>query len=332
MKGRRPTQVDVARLAGVSRQTVSLVSLDDARVSPAKRSAVLEAMKALGYRPNVVARALASRRTGFVGISLYDLINPFHGELISTVRRRCEAEGLIPFIAPVDQNSVEERAVVGRFLQMNVDGLILISPLAPAAELDLIGRQVPTVVVTRNSGPDSIDLVHTDDLEGGRIVADQMVDAGYRPVVYLGVDRDVEGDSSHGRVAGYRAAMAAAGIPAQVEMLAVEEIGSVIGALAARYGTGFGLCCHNDLIAVEAMRRLLELGLEPGRDVGVAGFDNTGISSYPRVSLTTVDQSTEEMAGRAVDLLVQRMAGRTERVDVILPPRLVVRSSTSPRT
>ncbi|AZZ41553.1 LacI family transcriptional regulator [Acidipropionibacterium jensenii] len=329
MDGRRPTQVDVAKLAGVSRQTVSLVSLDDPRVSPASRAAVLEAMRELGYRPNVAARALAARRTGFVGIATSELVNPFHGELLEMIRRHCETQGLVPFIVPVGQDPADERLAVERFLQMNVDALILISPLLDGAELDRIGRQLPTVVVTRNLGPASVDLVHTDDVLGARLVAGQLLGAGYRPLVYLAVDRPVAGDSSRARIRGYRSACEEGGIGTRVEMVRHELLGQVISRTVERYGHNFGLCCHNDLIALASVGQLAVHGLEPGRDVGVAGFDNTTISGYPGVSLTSVDQGTQTMARRVVELVAERLAGRTGRIDVVLPPRLVVRSSTT---
>ncbi|MDN6625463.1 MAG: LacI family transcriptional regulator, partial [Acidipropionibacterium jensenii] len=150
MNGRQPTQVEVARMAGVSRQTVSLVSRNDPRVSPASRAAVEAAMKTLGYRPNVAARALAARRTGFIGIAISGLVNPFNGELLEMIRRHCEAEGLLPFIVRVEQDPADERLVIDRFLQMNVDALILVSPQLGGEELARGGRRVPTVVGTRN--------------------------------------------------------------------------------------------------------------------------------------------------------------------------------------
>lgn len=336
MIAKRPTQVDVARLAGVSRQTVSLVARDDPRVSERRRDAVLAAMDTLGYRPNVAARALAARRTGFVGICLSDLVNPFHGELIELIRAQCEAVGLTPFIAPVGQDADEERVAVERFMEMNVDGLILVSPVADDDSLDRIGRQAPTVVVTRNAGPASVDLVHTEDQRGARMAVGRLLESGFGPVIYLGPDRRVKGDSSRARIRGYLDALAGSsridgGLEPRVELVKAGKAGPLVGRLVEQYGRGFGLCCHNDLIALEAIGNLQAFGLEPGHDVGVTGFDNVAISAYPGIALTTVDQSTARMASDAVDLLVQRVRGRSERTDIALPPRLVVRRSSERR-
>ncbi|AZZ40050.1 LacI family transcriptional regulator [Acidipropionibacterium jensenii] len=331
MNGRQPTQVEVARMAGVSRQTVSLVSRNDPRVSPASRAAVEAAMKTLGYRPNVAARALAARRTGFIGIAISGLVNRFNGELLEMIRRHCEAEGLLPFIVPVDQDPADERLVIDRFLQMNVDALILVSPQLGGEELERVGRRVPTVVVTRNAGPGSVDLVHTDDALGARLVTERLLEEGYRPLICLGVEGPVSGDSAGDRVRGYRQVCEGAGIEPRVEMVWLDDLGPVIARIVEQYGRGFGLCCHNDLIALAAVGQLAAQHLRPGRDVGVTGFDNTVVSGLPGVSLTTVDPSTATMAGRVVALVVERLAGRTDPVDVVLPPQLVVRTSTCGR-
>lgn len=329
MAGSRPTQADVARLAGVSRQTVSLVVLDDPRVSDRSRAVVRRAMQQLGYRPNVAARALAAHRTGFVGIVLSDLGNPFHADIVEALRRRFEDDGLIPFIAPVGDDPREEAVAVGRFLQMNVDGLVLISPLATDAELAVIGRQVPTVLVTRNLGPTSVDLVHTDDRAGAHRLTRHLLDRGYDPVVYVGYDRGVPGDSSSARMMGYRAAMVEHGRMPLIVPVGADGVAAAVGPVLREHGPGLALCCHNDLTALEVLGVLAAYGLAPGRDAGVAGFDNTTIAGYPGVSLTSIDQGTEEMARRAVGLIGERLAGRDEAVDIVVPLSLVVRQSST---
>lgn len=100
-RGSRPTQVDVARLAGMSRQTVSLVVRDDPRVAEKSRRSVREAMRALGYYPNMAARVLAAHTTRVVGVVIAQLTNPFNAELAEALRGACERVGLVPFVSPV---------------------------------------------------------------------------------------------------------------------------------------------------------------------------------------------------------------------------------------
>lgn len=326
----RPTQADVARLAGVSRQTVSLVVLDDPRVSDQRRAAVQAAMEQLGYRPNVAARALAAARTRFVGIVLPDLGNPFNADMVEALRRHLETAGLVPFVAPVGDDRGDEAVAVARFLQMNVDGLVLVAPLSGDGEIASVGRQVSTVVVTRNVAADSVDLVRTDDYEGSRLVARHLVDTGYEHVVHLGPERGLPGDSPGVRRQGYRSVMAEAGREALAVEVDPRDVSPAVLDLLERYGPGTAFSCHNDLIALQVMGVLTDKGLEIGRDVGVAGFDNSTISGYPGISLTTVDLDIDQLARRTVESLEERTAGRTERVDVVVPPRLVPRRSSVP--
>ncbi|CEI48044.1 transcription regulator protein (Transcriptional regulator, LacI family) [Propionibacterium freudenreichii] len=326
--GSRPTQADVARLAGVSRQTVSLVVLDDPRVSPRSRAAVTSAMAQLNYRPNVAARALVSHHTEFLGIVFSDLANPFHAELAEALRAAADRLGFVPFISPVGQSADEEKVAINRFTEMAVDGLILVSPLSDNTTLEAVGAQVPTVIVTRNSGPANVDLVHADDRASAAQVTQHLLAAGYDPVVFLGYERRIEGDSSLARIDGYRAAMRRAARPEQVQIVTQGGVPQIVGGLAASLTRGFGLVCHNDLIALEAWAALAELGLEPGPDVGVAGFDDTGMARFPGVGLTSVNNGTTGFADTAVEMISQRLAGRTARREVVLPTHLIVRRST----
>ena len=326
----RPTQADVAVLAGVSRQTVSLVVRDDPRVSQAKRQAVRHAMQELGYHANLAARALASKRTRFIGIVLSVMDNPFHSHLVELIRQHCETAQLIPFIAPVGEDTAEEAIAITRFTELNVDGLILISPLLPEEEIQKIASHTPTVLVTRNVGPDNADLVHTDDVAGGRMAAQHLVDAGYSTVVFLGYDRPVPGDSSVLRRVGYEQVMTELGENPVSYLRNKAGITVTARDILGRFGADTGIVCHNDMIAIEVIGVLGEFGLTLGSDVGIVGFDNTQIGALPAISLTSIDQQTKEIALKSLVFLSERIEGkRTERKNLSLPSTLIPRGSTA---
>lgn len=326
-RGSRPTQVDVARLAGVSRQTVSLVVRDDPRVAEKSRRSVREAMRALGYYPNMAARVLAAHTTRVVGVVIAQLTNPFNAELAEALRGACERVGLVPFVSPVSDERGDVLVAVRRFLQLGVDGLLLVSPLATDEELDEIGRQVPTVVLIRNAGPASVDLVRVDDAAGGRLVAEHLVASGYCPVVHVGSDRYVHGDSTSERRAGYRLVMASIGQePMEISMDGA-DLKETIARLVVR-NRRFALCCHNDVTAFAATGCIRALGLRPGANVGITGFDDTSISSLPGIGLTTIHAGIPDIARCAVDVLGERCEGRRQPRDVVLPHSLVVRGSS----
>lgn len=328
---RRPTQVDVARLARTSRQTVSLVVRDDPRVATQTRSRVLSAMDELDYRPNIAARALAAHNSRFIGIILVGITNPFYADLCDALRSRCEERGLIPLVAISGRHRDSCIVCAERLVHMGVEGLTVVSPPLGAEDLDRIGTQVPTVLLTHNSGPGSVDLVHTDDETGARMAIRHLLENGFEPVAHLGYDRAIPGDSAGARRRGFLAEARRAGTePLSVDLMTTTVEDAVRGLLRA-HGPGIGFCCHNDLVALEVMRVLADRAPAGGHDHGITGFDNSRIASHPAISLTSIDQRTADLADAAVELLGERIDGRTGQVDRVCAPTLVRRDSSRPR-
>ncbi len=324
----RATQADVARLAGVSRQLVSLVVRGDPRVADSSRESVEAAIAAVGYRPNLAARTLVMRRSGLIGVVFSGLTNPFYGELAEALRAHGEAQGFIPLISTVAEDPDRESAVVERFLELGVDGLVLVAPLLSLEALERLGAALPTVILTRNQGPANVDLVRSDDVLGTRLVTEELHSRGYAPLIHLGPARQAIGDSSVDRVRGFTETVAALGVPGDVVIAGDAEIAGRVRDVLRRTGPGVGFACHNDLVALRVFGAVIEEGLVVGRDVGIAGFDNTMLTGLAGISLTSVDTDTAALAEGAVSLLRERQEGRTGRRDLIVPPRLVPRAST----
>lgn len=330
MTTRRPTQADVARLAGVSRPLVSLVVRGDPRVSPERRAAVEKAMADLGYRANAAARALARNGSNLIGVVLPGLANLFHGEVAEALRAAADERGYVPLLVPISEDAQREVSAVESFLELRVAGLILLSPLLDMATLAAYGAVTPTVVLTRNQAPDNVDLIRSDDRPNARMVTQHLLDRGYRPVSFVGYDRPAEGDSSRSRREGYRDALDEMGLPARMLTASHDASGGTrIDGLDEVLAPGTGVVCHNDRIASLVVSRLESLGLRPGVDVGVAGFDNTSLTHVPGASITSVDPNARAIARAAIDALDGRATGRTEKRDIVVPSRLIERASTA---
>lgn len=326
----RPTQVDVAELAGVSRQTVSLVVQNDPRVSERTRRAVIAAMEALAYRPNASAQALAGRRTGFLGIVLSDLENGFHAELAEALRRSGDDRGFMSFVSAVSDSPDDQLRAADRLAEIDVDGLVLVSPTIAEEDIARLGRQLPTVVLTRNAGPDEVDIVHSDDVDGARAVVNHMAEAGYQELLYVGYSRSAPGDSSTARLEGYRLAVESLGQSPHVFDASRRPLEEICDEIVAAHGRGFGVSCHNDLLAFQTLAILGARGLTAGTDYGIAGYDNTALAGLPGVSLTSVDQKTGDMAALAADLIIDRRdSGRTAPRREMLPLTLISRRTTA---
>jgi DNA-binding LacI/PurR family transcriptional regulator len=321
---RRVTQADVAARAGVSRALVSLVLRDASNVSDHRRQVVLDAMAELGYRPNAAARHLG-RRTHTIGVVVQDLHYPFFAEVVDGIQSSATEHGLQVLINTGLRDPDIERAAIETFLELRMDGIILISPGMPDDRLLDVAGVVPMVLVGRPLDDGAVDSVVTDDRRGGRLATRHLLDLGHRRI--LNVTADVPNASSIGREAGYREAMAEAGLADAART--VRDGNDVLAAASSWPGEprATALFGHNDFVAVDAWARLVAAG-EPAP--AVVGYDNTNFAGLPLLSLTSVDQPRLLMGRTAVEMLTERVAGRTDSRHEVLSPTLVERRSSHP--
>ncbi len=329
----RPTIHDVAARAGVSKSLVSLAMRGSPKVSDASRAAITAAAAELGYRPNAAARSLADRRSRTVGVLVLDLHNPVFAEILDGVHSQVRERGYSTILVTGGTDPQLERAEIDKLLELQVEGLILISHRLTAPALRSLAMEVPTVVITRRdiTGP-RIDTVSNDDLAGAAMAVEHLVGMGHRRVTHLsGGDNPVSKD----RCRGYLAAMSAAGLGRRSRV--VEGSLTDAGGYAAAHEAlrlarpPTALFVANDLAALGAVAAVQDRDLAVPEDVSVVGYDGIGIGALRTLSLTTVAQPLADMGALAAQRLFERIArpqGRTRHVRV--DARLVVRGSTGP--
>jgi len=328
MTTRRPTMDDVAVRAGVSRALVSLVMRESPRVSPARRQSVLAAAAELGYSPHAMARALASRESRVLGVLISDLHNPYFAEIVEGADAAAREAGLEVILGTGNRRAAEERRRIETLTSFRPAGLILLSPVVPAAVIEQAATVTPVVAVERTLDAPGVDTVNDDGEAGAALVVDHLVGLGHTRVVHLDGGR---GAKSAIRRRGYVAAMHRHGLPPRVEPSEyTEEGGAAAVARLLAGGEPFtALVGANDLNAVGALGALEEAGLRVPADVSVAGYDNTALSRLLHVGLTTVDQPRERMGRLAVETLLERLRGtRTVPARHVLHPSLVPRRTT----
>jgi DNA-binding LacI/PurR family transcriptional regulator len=329
---RRPTIIDVAALAGVSKSMVSLVMRGANVVSDDKRRRVLEAAEALGYRPNAVARSLVSRRTHLFGVVLSDLHNPFFTEVIDGIEAEAEARGYRTIISTASRLPTAERRALDTLLDLRVDALILASPMLEMNAITSASREVPVVLVARPSDSEAVDSVSNDDPSGAALVVAHLAALGHCRIAHI------DGGGAAGaaeRRAGYEQAMRHHGLGHCVHVIpgSYTDDGGRHGVeqLLADPEPPTAIFVSNDLAALGALSALAERGLRVPEDVSLVGYDNTALAAVRHISLTTVDQPRPDMGRTAVTLLLERLTGqRTTARHILIPPRLVVRSTTAP--
>jgi DNA-binding LacI/PurR family transcriptional regulator len=325
-----PTIHDVAERAGVSKSLVSLVMRQSPNVSDDKRAAVLDAARQLGYRPNRVAQSLVRQRTFLIGVMVSDFGNPFFSEMLEGVEEAALIGGYRAFFNTGSRVPEREVLALETLLELQTEGLILASPRFDDAHLAKVPREVPAVMVGRNTDATGIDVVMNDDRRGAELVVDHLERLGHRAIAYISGE---PGAGAHARSLGFVEAMAARGLEASVYEGGFTEAHGVSAAHAIleRDELPTAIFAANDIAAMGVMQTLDAAGLRIPEDVSLVGYDNVDFTSLGHISLTTVDQPRRQIGTLAVELLLERIEGtRKRRRRVTVEPSLTVRSTTGP--
>ncbi|MEM7322894.1 MAG: LacI family DNA-binding transcriptional regulator [Actinomycetota bacterium] len=323
----RPTMDDVAARAGVSRALVSLVMRKSPRVSDSSREKVLAAAAELGYRPNVLARNLASGQTRTVGVMLNDLHNPYFTEMAEGVADAAEEAGLQVLINSGWQRDEGETKAVEALLELRTDGVVLAAPRLPHEVLTDFADQVPMAVVSYYGEPDAFDTISNDEEHGARLVVDHLVDLGHERIAHINAAQATGGPE---RCSGFIAAMTRYGLaPIVVDGDFNEEAGYAATAqLMSLREPPSAIFAGNDLAAIGVLSYLRTEGIRVPEDVSLVGYDDTLLARIGPVSLTTVHQPRQQYGRRALELLSERFTGRTEAKHELIQSSLIARSTT----
>jgi DNA-binding LacI/PurR family transcriptional regulator len=330
---RPPVMYDVARLAGVSHQTVSRVLNSHPSVRPATRERVERAITQLGYRRNTAARALVTRSTRTVGVISVDTSNYGPSSTLFAIEGAARAAGyFLNFVSvrQVDREHMVE--AIDHLMAAGIEGLVAIAPLRTAVDaLRGVSTAVPLVAV------EATDLfaesgVVVDQLNGGLAATRHLLDLGHDTVVHVaGPAGWLEAEA---RERGWRMALGDAG----------REVGPVLGGdWTARSGFKAGqalagpvsrrevtaVFVGNDQMALGLVRALHEAGFSVPGDVSVVGFDDIPESAYYLPPLTTLRQDFAEVGRRCIQTLLARISGATVEPLQAIQPELLIRDSTA---
>ncbi|WP_030906846.1 LacI family DNA-binding transcriptional regulator [Streptomyces sp. NRRL F-5126] len=306
------TRDDVARLAGTSTAVVSYVINNGPRpVAPATRERVLAAIKELGYRPDRVAQAMASRRTDLIGMIVPDARQPFFGEMAHAVEQAAAERGKMVLVGNSDYRGEREVHYLRAFLGMRVSGLILVAQgpsERAAAEIDAWDARV----VLLHERPESIDdvAVVTDDVGGAQLATRHLLEHGHPYVACLGGTEDTPsvGDPVADHVEGWRRAMREAGRPIEGRLFKApynryDAYRLALGLLSGPDRPPAVFCATDDQ-AIGVLRAARELRIDVPDGLAVAGFDDVKEAGLTDPPLTTVSSDRPAMARAAVDLVL----------------------------
>ena len=321
MKTSSPTMWDVARAAGVSQATVSLVlsGKQGSRVSEETAEQVLRAVSDLGYRANATARALRDGYAEMVGLIGDKVASaPFAGQIVEGAQDRAWQDDQLLIVADTGGSADLERAAVGRMLSHQVKRFIYASmynrPVTVPDEL----RHFDVVVLNAIDPTGEFWSVSPDEIRGGREATEHLLAAGHRRIGFINIAPvDSKLPAAAGRHEGYRAALRDAGVEYDRSLVrfggGATPYGGAFGAeLAALSDPPTAIFCANDRTAWGVCQALTERGLRIPEDMSIVGFDNQDLlAPYMRPALTTMNLPFREMGSVAVDLLLTDGAART---------------------
>ncbi|MFD3500713.1 LacI family DNA-binding transcriptional regulator [Streptomyces sp. NPDC058676] len=332
---RPPTMADVARLAGVSHQTVSRVLADHPNVRDQTRAKVLRAIEEMGYRRNSSARALATRRTRTLGVVASDTTLYGPASTLFALEEAARAEGYLVSTVSVRKLTVDTLSeALDHLGDGGVEGVVAIAPQRSAVEA-LAGLRHPFPVVTVGSGADvGIPCVTVDQHLGARLATGHLLAAGHRTVWHLAGPDDWQ--EAADRAAGWRATLEAGGVEPPLMLrgdwspLSGYRAGQELAGWVGRGLTAVFVA--NDQMALGVLRALREAGVRTPEEVAVVGFDDIPESEYFAPPLTTVRQDFSAVGKHSIALLLDLIEGREHpgAPRIAIEPQLVVRASTFP--
>jgi LacI family transcriptional regulator len=329
---RRVTIKDVAREAGVSAQTVSRAINDKDEISPETRDRVLRIARRLGYRPNGIARSLATQRTRNVGLVVPDVSNPFFAAVARGIQDASHQAGYNVFLCNTDEKVERETSAIHSLEAQRVDGILLCSSRLSEEDLiQLADRYRPLVSVNRQIDHPETGCVLVDDAQGAADAVRYLLRLGHRDIGLL-----VGPWASHSgkrRADGYRQAMREQGLVPRGNWRLhcspqVEGGQEAALQLLCRAPELTALLAYNDLVAVGALRACAELGMGVPDDVAIVGCDDIPLAALVSPALTTIRIPKYTLGRQAMALLLKMMEEDVRPPEpIVIAPRLVLRES-----
>ncbi|WP_245271071.1 LacI family DNA-binding transcriptional regulator [Hoeflea phototrophica] len=323
------TSEDVARHANVSQSAVSRAFTPGASVSLKMREKILKSAAELGYRPNALARAMISGKSGLIAMLVAYLDNQFYPVMLEQLSRRLQASGyqvLLFMTEPGDQDEV-----VGRILQYQVEGIVMASAtLSSDLARECARTGIPVVLFNRYVATSPASCVTSDNIEGGRLIADYLVRGGHERIGFIAGAED--SSTNRDREAGFYNGLAEHGLAVFERVVggySFEGAAAAARVLFDRPDRPDAVFVANDHMAFSVMDVLRdELGLRIPEDVSVIGYDDVPQAAWKGYDLTTVSQAGAQMVEATAEILVEQIEQAAVRKRAaVLPAELIVRSS-----
>jgi LacI family transcriptional regulator len=331
------TMKDIARDLGVSVVTVSKVLHNHSDIGAETRKRVLQRMKELNYRPNLAARALVTGRMSLIGLIVPDLTHPFFATVAKGLTSSLRPHGYSLIISSSEDDPALERKEVEQMLARRVDAVILASVRADADSFRQIqAQQTPCILLDRRFNDISANFVGIDDRQAASQATAHLIDVGCRTIAHIGgsiVSTAVD------RRNGYFATLEEHGLALPPDYIVSYPRGDDAGEQHGYDGMRQllkldprpdGVFCYNDVVALGAMKAILEARLRIPEDIALVGCGNANYAELLRVPLSSIDQASETLGKGAAKLALSLLRRKAEAApkSVLVEPQLIIRESS----
>ncbi|MBK8899758.1 MAG: LacI family DNA-binding transcriptional regulator [Anaerolineaceae bacterium] len=333
MSSRKITIEDIAQKANVSISTVSRVLRKSSGVTAEKRDAVLQAVSALDYRPNVFAQSLASGQSMTIGVITQNFGSPFYDGILQGILLGLEGSEYSPLFADGRWQETIEQQALQTFLDRRVDGLIFVGGQLPEPDMVAVARKTPLISVGRTLTSLAENCIHIDNFQAGYDLTRYLLDMGHRNIAHITARMHYQNTVSDvaQRYAGYARALQDAGIMLDPGLVVEGNLLQQSGALAVEMlllqkRPFSAIFAANDQMAFGARLALYRRGLRVPDDVSLVGFDDEMTAAFTIPPLTTVRQPSVEM-GQAAAAAVLNLINGKPVTQQTFPSQLIVRES-----
>lgn len=331
------TIIDVAKMAGVSKTTVSryLNAQSQGHMSDETQKRIKDAIEELNYTPNNAARSLKGKSTKVIGLILNDLTNSFFLQMVQGIEAELHDSGYNILMCDANLDPKKEIECLKMLEQRKIDGILIVGVNLPVEHLKSISIDVPVVLLERNSGNSKFDSVTIDNYHGAYAAIEYLIQGGYQKIAHIqGVQASMMAQE---RKNAYLDCLSEHGYSRRDDYIVDGNYKLEGGYEAMEFLMNIedrpdAVFCANDTSAIGAMRFLIENGYNVPRDIAIVGYDDIPVSLLVTPPLTTVRQPVLELAKIATRVLLERIQNKNmdsnKKEEIVLKSELVIRQST----
>lgn len=328
------TIMDVAKLSGLSKTTVSRVINNHAYVSEEKRMLVLKAMEELDYYPNPAARRLRGQLTTTIGVIIPKITNPFFAYLVDAIEQTAYEKGYQVMIFQSNEDPVKELSFLSLLKTKQVDGIIMTAIENEWKKIEPFLAYGPIVLCNEYMNEPAVSVIKMDQFKGTYMGVKHLIERGHQKIAYCTGGLFVEEGKDRDRNRGYQKALEEAGITVNpnwvfVDRHTIEDGKQVLKKILKMENRPTAVFTGSDEIAAGMMAEATELGIRIPEEIAIIGFDDQPLAELLTPKLTTVRQPVDQMGQKAAEVIIEQLQDETVAIcQYELPIEVIIRHST----